>query len=135
MGKRILLVDDDLYIRDVYEEVLLDEGYAVETAINGEEALVKLREGGYDLILLDIMMPKLDGLGVLEGLERNPPQKRNGPIILLTNLGHDPLTKAARSKGVNFYLVKADINPPELIEHVRKALEEIGQESSESPTV
>lgn len=122
MSKRILFIDDDLYIRDIYEEVLKSEGYAVETAINGEEGLAKLKVGGYDLVLLDVMMPTLDGIGVLEELQKNPPQQKNGPIILLTNLGFDPLVKTAKDKGVASYIIKADLTPHDLIEKVKQTI-------------
>src|ERR1700722_11539870 len=124
MAKRLMVVDDDLYIRELYVEILKGEGYTVESAQNGEEALNKLREGGYDLILLDIMMPKLDGLGVMDALSANPPQTKNGPILLLTNLDHDPLIKEAISKGADAFIVKADITPQDLLVQVRKYLGE-----------
>jgi len=122
MAKKILLVDDDLYIRDVYEEVLKGEGYEIETAINGEEGLARLKQGGYDLILLDVMMPTLDGIGVLEELKKNPPQLKNGPIVLLTNLGLDPVVKTAKDKGATSYLIKANITPRDLVEAVARLL-------------
>lgn len=122
MAKRILFVDDDLYIRDIYEEVLKSEGYIVDTAINGEEGLTKLQQGGYDLVLLDVMMPTLDGIGVLEELQKNPPQQKNGPIILLTNLGFDPLAQTAKDKGVEAYIIKANLTPQDLVEKVRKTI-------------
>lgn len=124
MAKRILFVDDDLYIRDLYEEVLKGEGYTVDTAVNGEEGLAKLQLGGYDLVLLDVMMPALDGIGVLEELQKNPPQQPNGPIVLLTNLGHDPLVKTSKIQHVASYLVKADLTPPDLIKTVKRMLGE-----------
>ena len=124
MAKRLMVVDDDLYIRELYVEILKGEGYTVESAQNGEEALNKLKEGGYDLILLDIMMPKLDGLGVMDALSANPPQTKNGPILLLTNLDHDPLIKEAISKGADAFIVKADITPQDLLVQVRKYLGE-----------
>jgi CheY-like chemotaxis protein len=124
MAKKIMVVDDDLYIRELYEEVLKDEGYTVDSASNGEEALNKLKMGGYDLALLDIMMPKLDGLGVMDALSKNPPPVKNGPIILLTNLDHDPLIKDAMSKGAAAFIIKADITPADLIGQVKKYLEE-----------
>jgi CheY-like chemotaxis protein len=120
MAKKILFVDDDLYIRDLYEEVLKEKGYIVETAINGEEGLAKLQQGGYDLVLLDVMMPTLDGIGVLEALQKTPPKAPNGPIVLLTNLGLDPLIKSAKSKGVSSYLVKSDLTPGDLVATVKK---------------
>jgi CheY-like chemotaxis protein len=124
MAKRILVVDDDLYIKELYEEVIKDEGYTVESAANGEEALIKLRLGGFDLVLLDIMMPKLDGLGVMDSLNTSPPEVKNGPIILLTNLDHDPLIKDAMSKGASAFIIKADITPEDLVGQVKKYLGE-----------
>lgn len=124
MAKRIMVVDDDLYIRELYEEILKDEGYEVDSAVNGEEALNKLKNGGYDLILLDIMMPKLDGLGVMDGLKNLQPPVKNGPILLLTNLDHDPLIKDAMSRGAVAFIIKADITPPDLLSQVKKYLGE-----------
>lgn len=124
MAKKILVVDDDLYIRELYDEVLKTEGYDVETGVNGEEGLAKLQQGGYDLVLLDVMMPKRDGLSILNELSVHPPQVNNGPVILLTNLGQDPTIKEALSKGAASYLVKADITPDQLLANVRKLLGE-----------
>lgn len=122
MAKRILFIDDDLYIRDLYEEILKGEGYEVDTAVNGKEGLAKLQLGGYSLVFLDVMMPALDGIGVLEELQKNPPQQPNGPIILLTNLGHNPLVKASQTQNIASYLVKADLTPPDLVKTVKKIL-------------
>ncbi len=124
MAKRVMVVDDDLYIRELYEEILKDEGYTVESASNGEEALNKLKLGGYDLVLLDIMMPKLDGLGVMDALTKSPPPVKNGPIILLTNLDHDPLIKDAMSKDASAFIIKANITPADLLGQVKKYLGE-----------
>ena len=124
MAKKILVVDDDLYIRELYEEVLKTEGYEVETAKDGEETLGRLQQGGYDLILLDIMMPKLDGLGVMDALKKTPPPVPNGPILLLTNLDHDPLIKDAMDKGASAFIIKADITPGDLVGQVKKFLGE-----------
>lgn len=120
--KKILLVEDDIYTRDVYVEVLGDAGFEVISAQDGEEGLVKASQGGFDLILLDVMMPKLDGLGVLRNLSQKPPQSQNGPIILLTNLGHDPVIKEALSLGAKSYLIKSDLNPDQLVLAVKKFL-------------
>jgi CheY-like chemotaxis protein len=132
MAKRLLVVDDDLYIRELYEEVLKDEGYDVQTASNGEEALGKLQHGGFDLVLLDIMMPKLDGLGIMDALTKTPPPVKNGPILLLTNLDHEPLVKEAMDKGAQAFLIKADITPADLIAQVKKYLGET--ETPPAPT-
>jgi len=124
MAKKLIVVDDDLYIRELYEEILKDEGYTVDTASNGEDALNKLKQGGYDIVLLDIMMPKLDGLGVMDALNKTQPPVKNGPIILLTNLDHDPLIKDAMSKGASAFIIKADITPADLLSQVKKYLGE-----------
>lgn len=120
MAKKIMVVDDDLYIRELYEEILKDEGYTVDSAVNGEDAVSKLTKGGYDLILLDIMMPKVDGLGVMDQL--NKMSVKNGPVILLTNLDHDPLIKEAMGKGAAAFIIKADITPPDLLSQIKKYL-------------
>lgn len=122
MAKKVLVIDDDTFIRELYEEVLKDAGYEVETAQNGEEGLSKLQNGGYDGALLDVMMPKLDGLGVLNALSQNPPATPNGPIVLLTNLAQDPVIKDALSKGAASYLIKTDINPDQLLAEIKKVM-------------
>lgn len=122
MAKKILVVDDDQYIRELYEEVLKEAGYTVETAVDGEEGLALMQKGGYDLVLLDVMMPKRDGLGVLSALNANPPVQKNGPIILVTNLGHDPIIKDAMQKGATSYMVKDSMNPDQFVENVKKQL-------------
>jgi CheY-like chemotaxis protein len=126
MNKKILVVDDDLYLRELYQEVLRSEGYDVETAEDGEMGLAKLHIGGFDLVILDVMLPKLDGAGILEALANDPPVQSNGPIILLTNLANDPLITSAEEKGVADYLIKADITPQDLIDRVKQHLSQTG---------
>src|SRR3989344_5115083 len=93
--KRILLVEDDQFTRELYEEVLKDAGFEVDTAVDGIDGLSKIKTGGYDLILLDVMMPKMDGLDVLRSLMNEPPKVKSGPIVLLTNLTNDPVIDTA----------------------------------------
>lgn len=123
MAKKIIVIDDDLYIRELYEEILKSEGYDVDTAEDGQKALEKLKNGGYDLILLDIMMPKLDGFEIMTQLCANDPKPQNGPILLLTNLDHAPLIKEGMEKGASAFLIKADITPKDLIEEVKKYIQ------------
>ena len=124
MAKKVMVVDDDQYIRELYVEILTDEGYTVDSAREGVEAFNKLKKGGYDLILLDVMMPKMDGLSVMDALVKTSPPVKNGPIILLTNLDHEPLIRDAMSKGAAAFIIKADITPGDLLEQVKKYLEE-----------
>lgn len=122
--KKILLIEDDVYTRDVFEEILTDAGFGVETAVDGAEGVTRAQEGGFDLILLDVMMPKLDGLGVLKSFKENPAKKTNGPVVLLTNLGHDPVIREALNLGVKSYIIKSDINPDQLVSKVKQFLGE-----------
>src|SRR3989338_9161590 len=116
---KILVVEDDTYIRDLYEEILKGEGYDVSVAIDGEDGVVKAREGGYDLVLLDVMMPKLNGLQVLQKLKEQAPQNPNKKIVLLTNLAQDPVVKEAMQTGAPDFLLNADLNPGQLVEKVK----------------
>lgn len=120
--KRILLVDDDLYLRDVYKEVLTEVGNEVEIAEDGKAGLEKILEGGYDLILLDIMMPYLDGIGVLSILRDKKPKKKNGPIVILTNLAQDLIAEEAMENGAFVCLNKASLNPDQLLIKVKELL-------------
>lgn len=121
---KVLIVDDDLYIRELYEEVLKGEGYEVETAENGQQGLDQLQQGGYDAVLLDMMMPKIDGLGILESLAKNPPPKKNGPVLLLSNLGHETVVKRALTLGASGYLIKANITPDLIVNKLKSLFEE-----------
>lgn len=120
---KILIVDDDAYLRELYEEVLKDEGFDVTTAVDGEDGFAKLSVGGYDLTLLDVMMPKVDGLGVLKKLHETPPTTPNKTILLLTNLAQDPIVQEALQLGAKSYLIKADITPDQLIEKIKEYLQ------------
>ena len=120
MSKKILIIDDDLYIRELYIEVLKDAGYEITQAIDGKEGLNKILQGGFDLILLDVMMPELDGIQVLHKAKESAPQKPNGKIILLTNLSHDPTIQEGLSSGAASYLIKADITPDQLVSKVNE---------------
>lgn len=122
VAQKILLIEDDQFTRELYQDVFKDAGFAMTAAPDGEAGLIKAREGGYDLILLDVMMPKLDGLGFLQGLKAAPAKQPNGPIVLLTNLAHDPIIKEALDNGATAYLVKAELNPDELIAKAKSFL-------------
>ncbi|HLD26995.1 MAG TPA: response regulator [Patescibacteria group bacterium] len=121
--QKILIIEDDMYIRDVYEEILTKAGYEIITAVDGQEGVIKAQEGGYSIILLDVMMPKLDGLGVLRELKENPPRQTNGHIVLLTNLAHNTIIEEAQKLGAFTYFVKSDLNPDELVDKVNKLLQ------------
>ncbi len=124
MKKKILVVDDDRYLRELYIEILLEAGYDVDAVGDGQEAVSKLQIGGYALTLLDMIMPKIDGLGVLAAAAKLSPPIENGPILVLTNLSHDPVIQEATNRGAQGYLIKTDLTPKEIIQTVKKFLNE-----------
>jgi DNA-binding response OmpR family regulator len=120
--KKILIVEDDQFTRELYQDVFKLAGFAVETATDGDEGLVKLKQGGWNLVLLDIMMPRLDGLQVLKQLKENPPATPNGKIVVLTNLPQDPIVKEALQNGASSCFMKSELNPDELVNKVKAFL-------------
>ncbi len=124
LKKKILLVDDEESVRELYAEMLGKAGYAVETAMDGEEGLKKLKEGGWDVVLLDILMPKLDGLKVLDALRTAKVKKPNGPIILLTVLPQGSMIHQGLEKGAAGYLIKSETTFAQVLEAIRGFLGE-----------
>lgn len=120
--KKILVVEDELFLRDLYLEVLKDAGFDVESASDGEEAFLKMKQGGYDLVLLDIMLPKKDGIQILKELKNSPPTVANKAILILTNLGQEAVISEGISLGVRGYIIKSDYTPDQLIAEVRRVL-------------
>lgn len=121
---KILVIDDDPYLRELYKEVLTEGGYQVDLALDGQEGLTKILLGGYDLILLDIMMPKIDGLGILKRIKDNPPDVYNGPIFVLSVLKQDDIIKKAMDLGAKGYIVKSDLNPDQVLKKISGILEQ-----------
>lgn len=119
--KLILLVDDDLTLREMYEERLKAEGYNITQATNGEEALEKLKDSKPDIILLDIMMPKVNGFDVLKELKANSEMK-DIPVIILTALIQDVDRVQGKKLGAVDYIVKSETMPGEVIAKIKNAL-------------
>ena len=121
--KRILIVEDDQFLREFYQELLQSEKFQVEIAEDGEVGLAKAKQGGFSLILLDIMMPKKDGLQVLRELKLAPPANPNGPIVVLTNLGQDIVIKQCFDMGASGFLIKSAMNPDQVLTEVHAYLQ------------
>lgn len=121
--KRVLIVEDDQFLREFYQELLESEGMLVEPAAEGESAVNKIHEGGYDLILLDIMLPKKDGLQILKETKANPPVKPNGPIVVLTNIGQDAIIKNCFEAGAAGYMIKSALNPDQVLQEIHNYLQ------------
>jgi DNA-binding response OmpR family regulator len=121
-GKRVLLVEDDRFLRRACEKSLRQQGFAVSTAADGEEALRASRAELPDLILLDILMPRLNGIEVLRAL-RADEKTCAIPVIVLTNSSKESDMREIETLRVAGYLVKANLSLEELGHQVKVVLE------------
>ena len=122
-GGRILLVEDDRFLRRAAEASLRQRGFAVTVAADGEEALAKVRAEIPDLILLDLLMPKLTGIEVLRALRAEEATKTIR-VLILSNSSREQDLEAIQELGVTDYLVKANLSLQELGDRVAQLLEE-----------
>lgn len=123
MKNKILLVEDDTFIRDIYQSELTKNGFEVTAFASGEEALQTLEQKEFDLALLDIMLPGINGIDVLKRIKQNP-KTQNLQVVMLTNLGQETVVKEGLDTGAVGYLIKASYNPDQLVQEVRKILPE-----------
>lgn len=119
--KIILLVEDDAFVSDIYQTKLGQEGYRVETAENGLEALKILQKITPNIILLDIVMPYMDGMEVLKKLKDND-QWKNIPVVLLTNLSEKDKVEEGLGMGANDYLIKSHFTPSEVVSRIKNLI-------------
>lgn len=117
--KKILVIDDDEYIRRYYFNLLTLNKYSVETSDNATDALIKAKDFKPDLILLDIIMPMMGGIKILENL-KNDSDTAILPIIVLTNLSDPEILEEAMNKGAASYIVKANASPENVLDEVNK---------------
>ncbi len=118
---KLLLVEDDDGLANVYQMRLEAEGFTVKRVPNGEDALAAALEFRPDLILLDVMMPKVSGFDVLDIL-RNTPETANVKVIMLTALSQDSDKEKAESLGADDYLVKSQVVIADVVERVKHHL-------------
>lgn len=118
---KILLVEDDDGLANVYQQRLEAEGFIVRRVPNGEDALAAAIEFKPDLILLDVMMPKVSGFDVLDIL-RNTPETANMKVIMLTALSQETDKQKAEKLGVDDYLVKSQVVIADVVERIRHHL-------------
>ena len=105
----------------MYQKIFSFEGYEVDVAEDGEDGLAKVRSWGPNLILLDIMMPKMNGMEVLERLKSDPTTKKL-PVVILTNLAGQKDAETAMGKGAVKYIVKSEYEPKEVANMVKEIL-------------
>lgn len=119
--KKILIVEDEQSLLDMYTMKLEKEGYNVVGAKDGLEGVEKAKQEKPDLILMDVMLPKIDGFRALEEIKREN-ELKDTPVIMLTNLGQDEDIKKGKEHGALDYLVKANITPAQIATKVAETL-------------
>lgn len=118
---KVLIVDDDAFLASIYATKLDIEGFEVVSARDGEEGYKAAMKEKPDLILLDVLMPKLDGFETLKKLKSDPDTKAI-PVIMLTNLGQKEDIEKGMQEGAADYLIKAHFVPAEAVEKIKKVL-------------
>ena len=119
--KKILVIEDDRSLQNALVEIITQEGFASESALEGEEGLAKIRTFAPDLILLDIILPKKDGFEVLAEIKKDEAMK-NIPVLILTNLEEVDNVQKALDLGATNYMVKSDFSLKDVVEKIRASM-------------
>ena len=119
MSKRILIIEDETNIRAMYSDILKEAGYEVIEEAEGKQGLDSVMNGAWDLLLLDIMLPRLDGIELLKRVKQDT-RTRDKPIIILTNLDDNRVRDTCLNLGVNEFMVKANVTPSEVVLAIKK---------------
>lgn len=117
----VLIIEDEAMLAEMYATKFAMEGFAVDKALDGAAGLAKIKDLQPDIVLLDIIMPKLDGFAVLKSIRADPALKQT-PVILLTNLGQDDDIRKGKKLGADDYFVKANHSPQEVVDKVKAIL-------------
>ncbi|MFA6130872.1 MAG: response regulator [Patescibacteria group bacterium] len=117
--KKILVVEDEKSMAKALELKLTKEGFVVEIAVDGEGALAKLRKEKYQLVLLDLVLPKLDGFGVLEAMKK---EGIKTPAIVSTNLSQEEDEARTRALGAKDFFVKSDTSITDVVKHIKQLI-------------
>lgn len=120
MSKRILVVDDETYIVNILDFTLAGEGFEVVSATNGEDALRTLLKFEPDLVILDVMMPRIDGIEVCRAIKARE-ESSDTPVILLSAKDRDADREAGLEAGADLYLTKP-FSPARLVEEIRNLM-------------
>jgi len=121
MAKKILLVEDEELMIDLLQRKLTKEGYEISVARDGEKGLKAMREVGPDLVLLDIIMPKMGGFEVMEEMGKNKELKKI-PVIVISNSGQPVELDKAQKLGAKDWLIKTEFDPQEVVDKVVKQI-------------
>ena len=116
---KILMIEDDVAMAEMYKKVFNFAGFDFDIGIDGEDGIKKASMDQYAVILLDIMMPRMDGIKVLEQLKRQESTKKV-PVLILTNLDNDVISTEAMGKGAAGYVIKSEVSNDALIQRVKQ---------------
>lgn len=123
MANKILLIEDDQILAKLYQTKFQHDGFDVQMAHDGQEGLEKMKSFNPELVILDLIMPKMDGFAFLQKLKSDPdPSSVKTPILVLSNLGQDADVKKAMDLGASDFFVKADVSLSQMVEKVKKYL-------------
>ncbi|OGY24908.1 MAG: hypothetical protein A2Y57_01175 [Candidatus Woykebacteria bacterium RBG_13_40_7b] len=118
---KILIIEDDEFVRDLYKNIFQKRGYEVEATRTGEEGFMKAAGNSFDMILLDISLPKASGIEILEKLKTEGKTKKIS-VFMLTNQSQEEVVKEAFAKGAEGYIVKARMLPEQVVSEVENFL-------------
>jgi len=121
MAKKILIIEDDNFLRELIVQKLMAEGFEMSEAVDGEEGLKKVKEIKPDLVILDLILPGIDGYEVLYQVKKDPSTTKI-PVIILSNLGQKEDVEKGLKMGAIDFLIKAHFTPAEIIEKVKASL-------------
>jgi CheY-like chemotaxis protein len=116
--RKILIAEDDFFIRDIYGKVFSLSGYDVQVAVDGMDALEKIKAQQYEIILLDIMMPRMTGIDVLKNVRALTTPVKSTPIFIITNLGQQNVIEEAFKLGMDGYILKSQVTPQQIVEEI-----------------
>ncbi len=117
----VVVVEDDVFLANIYQKKFEMEGFKVIPADNGEKGLQEVQKKHPDIVLLDLLLPKMDGFTVLKNIKEDPSTK-DIPVILLTNLGQKEDVDKGQLLGAAGYLIKAHFKPSEVVAKIREVL-------------
>ena len=121
MPKKILIIEDDSFLRELLTKKFVEENYKVIPAVDGEEGIKKAKEEKPDLILLDLILPGVQGYEVMAEIKENPDTSKI-PIVVISNLGQKEEVEKGLKLGAVEFLIKAHYTPDEIIDKVKDAL-------------
>jgi CheY-like chemotaxis protein len=116
--RKLLIAEDDFFIRDIYSKVFSLSGYEVQVAVDGMDAFEKIKATQYDMILLDIMMPRMTGIDVLKNVRALSTPSKSTPIFIITNLGQQNVIEEAFKLGMDGYILKSQVSPQQIVDEI-----------------